>query len=29
MVGDEKKKREKATEELVLKGTWDYVVGGS
>jgi hypothetical protein len=29
MVGDEKGRREKATEELVLKGTWKYVVGGS
>jgi hypothetical protein len=29
MVGDKKGRREKATEELVLKGGWDYVVGGS
>jgi hypothetical protein len=29
MVGDEKGRREKATEELALKGAWKYVVGGS
>jgi hypothetical protein len=29
MVGDEKGRRQKATEELVLKGAWKHVVGGS
>jgi hypothetical protein len=29
MVGDKKGRREKATEELVLKGMWKYVSGGS